>query len=117
MLLLVADENFNNRIIRGLFRRKKDLDIIRVQDIGLSTQNDPVILEWAAQHNRILLTHDVTKITDFAYERIAIGQAMPGIFAVHRTAPLGRVIEDILLLVEGSFENEWINQIVYIPLG
>jgi hypothetical protein len=28
MLLLVADENFNNDIVRGLLRRKPDLDIV-----------------------------------------------------------------------------------------
>ena len=30
MLLLVADENFNNDIVRGLLRKKPDLDIVRV---------------------------------------------------------------------------------------
>ena len=28
MLLLAADENFNNNIIRGLLRRQPDLDIV-----------------------------------------------------------------------------------------
>jgi len=49
MLRLAADENFNNDIVRGLLRRKPDLDIVRVQDVGLSGADDPTILEWAAQ--------------------------------------------------------------------
>ena len=32
MLILIADENFNNDIVRGMLRRKPDLDIVRVQD-------------------------------------------------------------------------------------
>jgi hypothetical protein len=32
VLGFAADENFNNNIIRGLLRRKPDLDILRVQD-------------------------------------------------------------------------------------
>lgn len=52
MLLLAADENFNNDIIRGLLRRKPDLDIVRVQDVGLSGADDPTVLEWAAQEGR-----------------------------------------------------------------
>ncbi len=36
MRLLAADENFNNDIIRGLLRRKPDLDIVRIQDVGLT---------------------------------------------------------------------------------
>ncbi len=58
MLKLAADENFNNDIIRGLLRRKPDLDIVRIQDVGLSGADDPTVLEWAAQEGRILLTHD-----------------------------------------------------------
>jgi hypothetical protein len=51
-----ADENFNNDIIRGLLRRKPDVDIVRVQDIGLSGADDPTVLEWAADEGRVLLT-------------------------------------------------------------
>jgi predicted nuclease of predicted toxin-antitoxin system len=54
----LADENFDNSIVRGLMRRQPDIDIIRVQDVGLSGEDDPIVLEWAAQEGRILLTHD-----------------------------------------------------------
>ena len=40
MLFLVADENFNNAIVRGLLRIKPALDIVRVQDVGLSSADD-----------------------------------------------------------------------------
>jgi hypothetical protein len=43
MLLLVSDENFNNDIARGLLRRNPDLDIVRVQDVGLRGADDPDI--------------------------------------------------------------------------
>jgi hypothetical protein len=99
MLRLLADENFNNNIVRGLLRRVADLDIVRVQDVGLAGVDDPTLLEWAAQQNRVLLTHDVSTITKYAYDRIEAGQAMPGVFEVSRAAPIGPVIEDILLLV------------------
>jgi hypothetical protein len=87
-----------------------------VQDIGLSGADDPRVLEWAAQERRVLLTHNVSTITKYAYERIEAGQAMPGVFEVSRTAPIGRVIEDIVLLIECSLEGEWEGQIIYLPL-
>jgi hypothetical protein len=43
MLALAVDENFNNDILRGLLRRKPDLDVVRVQDAGLSGADDPTI--------------------------------------------------------------------------
>jgi hypothetical protein len=35
MLRLLADESFNGDIVRGLFLRQPDLDLVRVQDVGL----------------------------------------------------------------------------------
>ena len=52
MLALAADENFNNDIVRGLRRRATDLDIVRIQDVGLAAADDPTVLEWAAQEGR-----------------------------------------------------------------
>lgn len=97
MLRLAVDENFNNDIIRGLLRRKPELDIVRIQDVGLSGANDSAVLEWAAREGRVLLTHDITTITRYAYERLQAAQPMPGVFEVSRAISIGRVIEDILI--------------------
>jgi hypothetical protein len=48
MLRLAADETFNADIVRGLLRRLSNLDIVRVQDAGLSGADDPAVLDWAA---------------------------------------------------------------------
>jgi hypothetical protein len=116
MLKLACDENLNNNILRGLFRKRSDLDIVRIQDAGLIGADDPTVLEWAARENRVLLTHDVATITRYAYERLDEGHAMPGVFEIDPFAPMGQVIEDVLLLAEFSFEGEWEGQIAYIPL-
>jgi len=116
MLLLAADENFNGNIVRGLLRRQPTLDLVRLQDVGLSGAEDPVVLAWAAQEGRILLTHDVSTITRYAYERVQEGQPMPGVFEVSRDLSIGRAIEEILLLAECSLEGEWEGQVRYLPL-
>lgn len=67
MLLLVSDENFNDDIVRGLLRRKPDLDIVRVQDVGLRGADDPSVLEWAAREDRVVLTHDAAMMAHYAY--------------------------------------------------
>jgi predicted nuclease of predicted toxin-antitoxin system len=66
MIRLAADENFNNDIVRGVMRRNPDVDIVRVQDAGLSGADDPTVLEWAAQEGRVLLTNDVATMTKYA---------------------------------------------------
>jgi Domain of unknown function (DUF5615) len=116
MLKLLADENLDNTIVRGLLRRRPSIDIVRVQDVGLSGVDDPTILGWAAEENRILLTHDVATITRFAYDRVAQGFPMPGVIEVSTNARVGQVIEDILLLMDCSLDGELEGQIQYLPL-
>jgi hypothetical protein len=41
---------------------------------------------------------------------------MPGVFEVSRAVPVGRGIEDILLLAECSLDGEWEGQVRYLPL-
>jgi hypothetical protein len=116
MLSFAADENFNIHIVNGVLRRLPTADIVRVQDAGLEGADDPTVLEWAASERRILLTHDVNTLTAFAYERVALGLPMAGVFEVSLKASISAAIEDILLLAECSFENEWEGQVNYLPL-
>jgi hypothetical protein len=116
MLRLAADENFNADIVRGLLRRLPDLDIARVQDAGLSGADDPAILEWAAREGRIVLTHDISTLVTIAFERVAIGRPMPGVFAARSRGPIGSTIEDLLLLAECSVSDEWEGQVCFLPL-
>ncbi|MGH8477677.1 MAG: DUF5615 family PIN-like protein [Methylococcales bacterium] len=116
MIPLAADENFNNAIVLCLLRRNSNLDLVRIQDVGLSGADDPSVLAWAAREGRVLLTHDVSTITHFAIERVRNAEPMPGVFEISQTTPIGRVIEDLLLLAECSVEGEWEGQIRYLPL-
>jgi|SRR6478672_4429052 len=115
MLKFLADENFDNTIVRGLLRRRPSIDIVRVQDVGLSGEDDPTILAWAAEEGRVLLTHDVATITHFAYGRLLQSLPMPGVIEVGTDARIGQVIEDILLVVDCSLEGELEGQIQYLP--
>ena len=105
MVRFLADENFNNQIVRGILRQNPDIDLVRVQDVDLSGADDPTILAWAAQEGRIVLTHDVATMTTFAYQRIQAELSMPGLFEVSRRVPVGLAIEEIILIAEYSIEG------------
>jgi hypothetical protein len=102
--------------LRGVLRRLPNLDIVRAQDVGLSGAKDPVILAWAAEQNRILLTHDVSTMTKHAADRVAGGSSMPGLFSVGQALPISKAIEEIVILAECSLEGEWEGQVHYLPL-
>jgi hypothetical protein len=116
VLRLLADEDFDNDIVRGLIRRLREVDIVRVQDVGLSGRQDPEVLEWAAGEGRVLLTHDVSTMKAYAFSRVAQGLPMPGVFAVSQSLPIGRAIDDIVLIAECSLEGEWEGQVRHLPL-
>jgi hypothetical protein len=116
MAQFLADENFNNQIVRGVLRQSPDTNILRVQDVGLSGVDDPTVLAWAAPEGRIVLTHDVATMITFAYERIQAGLSMPGLFEVSRRVPVGLAIEEIILIAECSHEGEWEGQVRFLPL-
>lgn len=110
-----ADENFNNNILRGLRRRNPELDLVRVQDVGLIHAQDQAILAWAALQGRILLTHDVQTMVGFAWERVMADLPMPGLVIIRDGSPMGDAIEAILLLAEHGMEGELEGRVEYLP--
>jgi hypothetical protein len=82
----------------------------------MARADDPAVLQWAAQQNRVLISHDVATLTAHAYVRVAAGEAMPGVFEVPRTVAIASAIEDLLLIAECSRPGEWEGQVRYLPL-
>jgi hypothetical protein len=116
MLRFAADENFNEHIVRGVLRRNPEIDVARIQDVGLSGADDSTVLEWAAQEGRVFLTHDVATVGRHAESRIRSRLPMPGVFYVGQKLSTRAAIDDIVLLAECSVEGEWEGQIRFLPL-
>lgn len=115
MVRLLTDENFRGDIVRGLRLRLPTLDMVRVQDIGLSGADDPTVLTWAAAHDRILLTHDTQTVPGFANARVIAGEPMPGVLVVDDWASSRRVIDDVILIDSASEQLDWIDRVEYLP--
>ena len=116
MIRFLADENFNNHIVRGIKLRNKNIDIMRLQDIGLSGADDPTVLKYALKKHRILLAHDLETIPRFAYKRIHAGQEIPAIILVKKELLIALVIDEILLIYECCDEIELTGKIFYLPI-
>ena len=112
----LADENFNNEILRGLRRRVPDVDIVRVQDTELAGKPDTELLEWAAGQGFIVLSHDVNTMRGYFYARISAGFSLPGLFLVHATYSIGDVIDSLELIALASETSEWMGTITFLPL-
>jgi hypothetical protein len=81
-------------------RRNAALDVVHVRDVGLAAAPDPQVLEWAAAHGRVLLTHDRRTVPGHAYARTAAGLPMPGVFLVSSDMLFAQAIQELLIAVE-----------------
>jgi hypothetical protein len=67
----LADENFDNDILRGIRRRVAGFDVVRAQDVAeISGLDDPAVLAWAATNDRIVPTHDLSTMIPAMQEQV-----------------------------------------------
>ena len=71
---------------------------------------------WAAEENRVILTHDEKTFHIFAYEKMTRGEKMSGVIVIPTRTPIGRAIEELETIIICKFDNEWENNITRIPI-
>ncbi len=116
MIRLLTDENVDNNIMRGLARRLPQLDFVSVRDVGLAGSPDLVLLKWAADEQRVILTHDLKTMVRDANQLVAQGEPMAGVIFVPDQLEIGRAINDLELVLEGYTESEMRDSVKYLPL-
>jgi hypothetical protein len=116
MLRLACDAEVHGAIIRGLRRRRPEIDLIRTQDALPEGTPDFEVLAWAAAENRILITNDRNTMVGFAYQRVAEGKPAPGVVITTNEQSIGSAIDEILFVAEYLSEEEMRDQIVgFLP--
>ncbi len=108
MIAIQADEHIPQEIITGLNAR--GIEAYGAYHESLSGKSDLDVFQHAQQTNRILLTND----TDFF--SLIEDRHHSGIFYLTtQRASTGRVIRNILRLVDTSEPKDFTNNIFYIP--
>jgi hypothetical protein len=112
----LVDENIDPDLVLGLKRRIGGIDIVRVQDVGLRTSDDPTILQWAVDEGRVLISRDIKTVPTFAHDRVAAGLAIPGVLVLPPTVSMAVAIDDLSVIAGATEAGEWSNRVVYLPL-
>ena len=84
-LKLLIDEDSQAKVLVQLLR-KAGHDVVTVNEIGLVGQPDPVILAYAKQNNRVLLTHNCQDFKLLHQQ----DSNHPGILLVYRDADFSK---------------------------
>jgi hypothetical protein len=77
---------------------------------------DPVVLAWAADQQRVLVTHDVNTIPTHAYERVSANLPMPGVVIGPEGLGIGVAIEELAVVVECANLSDVDHQVISLPL-
>ncbi|WP_448567753.1 DUF5615 family PIN-like protein [Thermus sp.] len=108
----LLDENVEKALFLGLKRRHPGLDVVRVVDVGLGGKPDLEVLEWAAQERRVGVSRDRATLSAEAARRVEEGR----LILLRRGAGLGRILEDLDLLLATARPEELENAVLYLPL-
>jgi hypothetical protein len=115
MFRFLADCDFSGPTLQALRTRCLEVDVLRAQDAGLDGKVDPIVLEFAAGADRIVLTHDLRTFPTHAYERLASGLKLPGVLVIPQHLEVAMAVEWLELIVKCSEPHEYVNLVRKIP--
>lgn len=116
MIRLLIDEDVHGDIVKGLRRRQPTLDLVRVQDVGLRHTPDPLILEWAAQQGRVVVSVDKKTLAVDAWNRVARGLPMPGVAILRVFLTIGQAIHELEIIALAGNPDDFRDQVIYLPM-
>jgi hypothetical protein len=76
----------------------------------------PSSLAWAAEHERVIVTHERRTMPYHATSRIARSEKVAGVIVVSRQLPISQVINELEIIVSCRDMIEWENVIKHLPL-
>ena len=80
---------------------------------GLS---DHDVLESAAQHGRVLVTHDIRTMPRHFEEFLLGGGGSPGVFLIPQRVAVFVALEELLMIWLASEDSEWRDRLIWLPL-
>ena len=112
----LADNDLKDAIVLGVLRAEPAVEFVRLRDLALAALPDPVVLEYAARENWIVVSHDVNSMAAAAYDRLTAGLPMRGLLLMHQENAVSSGIDNLILIWSASEAEEWDGQVVFLPL-
>lgn len=72
---------------------------------------------WAAQEDRVVMTHDRETMCGYANDRVNEGLAMSGVVIVSDRIALRQAIEEIVLIETCMDQSELKDRVMFVPMG
>jgi hypothetical protein len=82
----------------------------------LRSTPDAAILEWAAQHGRVVVSVDKKTLAVDAWDRVAHGLPMPGVAILRILLTIGQAVNELEMIAIAGNPDDFRDQVVYLPL-
>ena len=114
----LIDENISPKYRTQLLYHEPSLTVLAVGDKGAPPKStpDPEILVWCEQNQFNLITNNRESMPQHLSDHLSAGHHVPGIFTINLEVPMGKIIDELLLIAGASDADEYMDQITYIPL-
>jgi len=112
----LADHDLNDYIVAGVLRLEPSVQFLRARELGLARASDDQVLQFAVANPLLVVSHDVTTMSDAAYKRLGQGLPLTGLFLVKQLTPVAAVIDSLVLIWSASELEEWGGRVQYLPL-
>ena len=114
----LIDENISGVYRTQLLHHEPSLTVLMIGDEGAPARgtSDPEILHWCEQNHFNLITNNRKSMPQHLVDHLAAGHHVSGIFTINLKVSMGLIIEQLILIAGASHEDEFRDQIVYIPL-
>jgi hypothetical protein len=77
---------------------------------------DPEILDWCEIQGFVLVTNNRRSMPIHLSDHLARERHVPGIFILNPSLSIGKTLEDLIMVAEASFEDEYQDRIEYLPI-
>ena len=113
MLRLYMDHHVHAGITRGL--RPRGVDVLTAYEDDHREVDDAALLDRAHALGRLLLSQDEDLLREAASRQQA-GVPFAGVIYAHQSISIGRIINDLEIIVQAGTVDDALDDVIYVPL-
>lgn len=111
---LYMDENVHRAITDGL--RRRDVDVLTVQEDGRAGTADPILLDRATELQRVMFSQDEDFLAE-AHSRQVEWLEFSGVIYAHQwIVSIGDCVRDLEIIAKTCDLEDLANKVQYLPL-
>ena len=114
---ILFDENLSPAYRTQLLRRNPSLAVRAVggPNAPPMTTADPELLIWCEERNFVLVTNNRRSMPKHLADHLARGRHVPGIIVLDPDWPMAQILDSLELVAGALLEDEYRDQVVYLP--